>query len=60
MARSGKAGTVAFGQETYDGQFQRTLSASYAGMADLGVAFATAREIGKPDPERWYLSLIHI
>lgn len=54
MARSGKAGTVAFGQETYDGQFQRTLSASYAGMADLGEAFATAREIGKPDPERWY------
>jgi hypothetical protein len=49
-----KSGTIAFGDETYDGQFQRTLSASYAGMADLGEAFATAREIGKPDPDRWY------
>lgn len=45
---------VAFADETYDGQFQRTLSASYAGMADLGEAFATAREVGRPDPDRWY------
>ncbi len=49
-----KPRTIAFGDDTYDGQFQRTLSAAYAGMADLGEAFATAREIGKPDPERWY------
>ncbi len=49
-----KTPTVAFGNETYDGQFQRTLAASYAGMADLGEAFATARTIGKPEPERWY------
>ena len=45
---------IAFGSETYDGQFQRTLLASYAGMADLGEAFATARQVGKPDPDRWY------
>jgi pimeloyl-ACP methyl ester carboxylesterase len=45
---------IAFGNETYDGQFQRTLLASYAGMADLGEAFATARQVGKPDPDRWY------
>ena len=49
-----KAPGIAFGNETYDGQFQRTMSASYAGMADLGEAFATARQIGKPDPESWY------
>ena len=54
MASRREAGTIAFGNETYDGQFQRTLSASYAGMADLGEAFATARAIGKPDPDRWY------
>ncbi len=45
---------VVFADETYDGQFQRTLSASYAGMADLGEAFATAREVGTPDPDHWY------
>lgn len=50
----GKPRTVAFADETYDGQFQRTLLASYAGFADLGEAFATAREIGKPDADRWY------
>ncbi|HEY5880486.1 MAG TPA: hypothetical protein VIU11_16370, partial [Nakamurella sp.] len=49
-----KARGIAFGNETYDGQFQRTLLASYAGMADLGEAFATARQVGKPDPESWY------
>jgi len=55
MAKSGSArAPVAFGNDTYDGQFQRTLAATYAGMADLGEAFATAREIGKPDAERWY------
>lgn len=50
----GKPRTVAFADEAYDGQFQRTLLASYAGFADLGEAFATARAIGKPDPDRWY------
>lgn len=49
-----KTATVAFGSPVYDGQFQRTLLAVYAGMADLGEAFATAREVGKPDPDRWY------
>src|SRR5690349_11000571 len=49
-----KAPTVAFGKADYDGQFQRTLLAAYAGFADLGEAFATAREIGKPDADRWY------
>lgn len=49
-----KAPTVAFGNEDYDGQFQRTLLAAYAGFADLGEAFATVREIGKPDADRWY------
>lgn len=49
-----KAATIAFDNEDYDGQFQRTLLAAYAGFADLGEAFATAREIGKPDADRWY------
>jgi len=51
-----KSPTIEFGREDYDGQFQRTLLASYAGFADLGEAFATAREIGRPDADRWYNS----
>lgn len=45
---------ILFRDELYDGQFARTLSASYAGMADLGEAFATANAIAKPTPERWF------
>lgn len=51
MARSR---AVAFADEDYDAQFQRTLLAAYAGFADLGEAFATARDIRRPDAERWY------
>lgn len=49
-----KSATVAFDDDFYDAQFQRTLAAARAGLADPGEAFATAREIGKPDPDRWY------
>ncbi len=49
-----KQSTVFFDNETYDGQFVRTLTASYAGMADLGEAFATARQIDSAEPDRWY------
>jgi hypothetical protein len=49
-----KQATIAFDDETYDGQFGRTVSAITAGMADLGEAFATAREIGKPTPQKWH------
>ncbi|MGN6484870.1 MAG: hypothetical protein ACTHMX_10750, partial [Thermomicrobiales bacterium] len=45
---------IHFRDELYDGQFARTLSASYAGMADLGEAFATASTIDKPTPEHWF------
>lgn len=45
---------ILFRDDLYDGQFARTLAASYSGMADLGEAFATAHAIGKPSPDRWY------
>ena len=45
---------LVFDNEFYDGQLSRTLTAAYAGMADMGEAFATAREIAEPDPDRWY------
>ncbi len=38
---------------SYDGQFARTLTAAYAGAADLGEAYATARRVTRPDGERW-------
>ena len=43
-----------FSNELYDGQLERTLAAVYAGMADLGEAFAAAAQVGKPTPENWY------
>ena len=43
-----------FSNELYDGQLERTLGAVYAGMADLGEAFAAAAEVGKPTPDSWY------
>ena len=47
--------SVAFRDEKYDGQFARTLAASYAGMCDLGEAFAVAAEIGRrPNPDAWH------
>lgn len=46
---------VAFANEEFDGQFVRTLQASAVGAADLGEAYATARDIGtKYDTQRWY------
>lgn len=43
-----------FSNELYDGQLERTLAAVYAGMADLGEAFAAATQVGKPTPDSWY------
>ncbi|MGC4105797.1 MAG: alpha/beta hydrolase [Thermomicrobiales bacterium] len=45
---------ILFREDFYDGQFSRTLTAAYAGMADLGEAFATAHTIGKPTPDAWH------
>jgi predicted alpha/beta-fold hydrolase len=46
---------LVFGDDTYDPQLARTLSAVNAGMADLGEAMATARQIGRhPTAVRWY------
>jgi hypothetical protein len=45
---------LVFQNDFYDGQLARTLSASYAGMADLGEAFAAAHAIGKPTPDTWH------
>jgi len=43
-----------FDNEDFDGQLQRTLSAAYAGAADLGEALATARLIKPGDPASWF------
>lgn len=45
-----------FADAFYDGQFARTLYKAYAGAADLGEAFATARRIGPKaaDAGRWH------
>ena len=43
-----------FSDEFYDGQLERTLAAAYADAADLGEAFAVARRIHRPTPDRWY------
>jgi hypothetical protein len=45
--------TLVLDNDSYDGQLQRTLAASYADMADLGEAVAVARRVGKADPDRW-------
>ena len=47
--------SLVFGDDTYDPQLARTLTAVNAGMADLGEAMATARQIGKhPTAVSWY------
>lgn len=43
-----------FGNEDFDGNFDRTLYGAYYGTADLGEAFATGRAIGKPTADSWY------
>ena len=43
-----------FSDEFYEGQLERTLAAAYADAADLGEAFAVARRIHRPTPDRWY------
>jgi X-Pro dipeptidyl-peptidase (S15 family) len=45
---------VFFKEADYDGQFVRSLTASYAGSADLGEVFATARRVGPPEAVRWH------
>jgi predicted alpha/beta-fold hydrolase len=47
--------TLVFGDDNYDPQLARTLTAVNAGMADLGEAMATAHQIGgKPSATAWY------
>lgn len=47
--------SIVFGDDTYDPQLARTLTAINAGMADLGEAMATAHQIGRhPTPLSWY------
>ncbi|KQR10979.1 S9 family peptidase [Cellulomonas sp. Leaf334] len=50
----GTPDTIVFADEFYDGALARTLAASYAEMADLGEALATARAVGRPTPQGWY------
>lgn len=45
---------VFYREADYDGQFVRSLNAVYAGSADLGEVFATARRVGPPEAGRWY------
>jgi X-Pro dipeptidyl-peptidase (S15 family) len=45
---------VFFKEADYDGQLVRSLSATYAGSADLGEVFATARRVGPPEAGRWH------
>ena len=45
---------VFFREADYDGQLVRSLSAAYAGSADLGEVFATARRVGPPEAGRWH------
>lgn len=45
---------LVYGDDTYDPQLERTLTASNAGMADLGEALATARSIKHPTPSSWH------
>jgi hypothetical protein len=45
---------VFYREADYDGQFVRSLDAVYAGSADLGEVFATARRVGPPEAGRWY------
>lgn len=45
---------VFFKEADYDGQFVRSLTAVYAGAADLGEVFAAARRVGSPEAGRWH------
>lgn len=45
---------VFFREADYDGQFVRSLTAVYAGAADLGEVFASARRVGPPEAGRWH------
>lgn len=45
---------VFFKDPHYDGQLVRSLSAVYAGAADLGEVFATARAITEPSRLIWH------
>ena len=46
---------IYFGKALYDDQFSRTLASAYAGMADLGEAFAVAGLIGPhAPPDTWF------
>ena len=44
---------VFFREADFDRQLVRSLSAVYAGSADLGEVLATARRVGPPNPGRW-------
>lgn len=47
--------TIFLHNDEFDGQFSRTMQAATVGMADLGEAYATAREIGgRYDSARWH------
>ena len=46
--------TLVFSDDMYDAQLGRTMFKVAALSADLGEALATARQIGKADPDRWY------
>ncbi len=43
-----------FDNPFYDGQFVRSVTASYVGAADLGEVFATARHIESLSGQEWY------
>ena len=45
---------IAFSDETYDGQFGRTMTMATVDGADLGEAFAAARDMGKPTAVSWH------
>ena len=48
--------TMVFRDELFDSQWLRAASHSSSGGADIGECFAAARQIGKPDAERWLLA----
>lgn len=56
-----KTHPLLFSRGLFDDQFGRTLASVYAGMADLGEAFAAAHRIG-PDatPDTWYDGWINL
>ncbi|GAA2008997.1 hypothetical protein J2S58_002088 [Nakamurella flavida] len=46
--------TVVFTDDLFDAQFLRALAYTAQGGAEIGECFATARRIGKADPDRWF------